>query len=144
MHSEHETRMQLSPNTSYSTGLWPGLYSEGKMQLSPNISHSTGLWPGLYSERKAWAWLVFWRKGLPGWVRGFPGPPVLSTLPSSAGGVSLTPGAGAKLPHAPCSKNQNIKQKHYHSFKNGPHQKNLFKKLDQEAKSTSMCMQENT
>ena len=83
-----------------------------------------------------------------GWA-GFPGAPVVGTLPSGAGGMSSTPGAGAKCPHAPRSKSQNIKQEQYHkkcnkNFKNGPHQKNLLKKFDQEAKSTSMCMQENT
>ena len=43
----------------------------------------------------------------------FPGGPVVETLPSSAGGVDLIPGQGAKVPHASRPKNQNIKQKQY-------------------------------
>ena len=39
----------------------------------------------------------------------FPGHPVVKTLPSSAGGVSLTPGWEAKLPHALWLKSQNVK-----------------------------------
>ena len=43
------------------------------------------------------------------------------------------PGQGAKIPHASWPKNQNIKQKQYcnkfnKDFKNGPHQKKIFKK----------------
>ena len=33
-------------------------------------------------------------------LRDFPGCPVVKTLPSDAGGVSLTPGQEAKIPHA--------------------------------------------
>ena len=51
-------------------------------------------------------------------------------LPSNAGGVGSIPGRGAKIPHAPRPKNQNIKQEQYcdkfkKDFKNGPHQKSL-------------------
>ena len=58
--------------------------------------------------------------------RDFPGGPVVKTSPSNAGGAG--PGQGAKIPHAPQPKNQNIKQKQYcnrlnKDFKNGPYQK---------------------
>ena len=48
---------------------------------------------------------------------------------SNVEGEGLIPGQRAKVPHA----NQNIKQKQYcnkfnKDFKNGPHQKNLYKK----------------
>ena len=64
----------------------------------------------------------------------FPGGPVVKTLPSNAGGAGLIPGWGAKIPRASWPKNQNIKQKQYcnkfnKDFKNGPHQKNLKKKI---------------
>ena len=39
----------------------------------------------------------------------FPGGLVVKTSPSSAGGVSSTPGQGAKIPHDSQSKKQNIK-----------------------------------
>ena len=60
--------------------------------------------------------------------RDFPGGPVVKTSPSNAGGLGLTPGHGAKIPHALWLKNQNIKQKQYchkfnEDFKNGPHPK---------------------
>ena len=38
---------------------------------------------------------------------------MVKTLPSKAGGVSLTPGQGIKIPNASQPKNQNIKQKQY-------------------------------
>ena len=61
-------------------------------------------------------------------LRDFPGGPVVKTSPSNAGGASLIPGWGAKIPHASGSKKQNIRQKQYCNkfnkhFKNGPHQK---------------------
>ena len=31
---------------------------------------------------------------------GFPGAPMIKTLPSNTGGPSLNPGCGAKIPHA--------------------------------------------
>ena len=50
--------------------------------------------------------------------RDFPGNLVAKTLPPNAGGVSLTPGQGAKIPHALWPKNQNIKRKqHYNKLK---------------------------
>ena len=60
---------------------------------------------------------------------GLPGSPVVKTLPSSAGGMGLIPGQGAKIPHASRPENQNIKQKLYcnkfnKDFKNGPHRTN--------------------
>ena len=45
--------------------------------------------------------------------RGFPGGPVVKTLPSSSGSVGSVPGRGAKIPHASWSKNQNIKREKY-------------------------------
>ena len=62
------------------------------------------------------------------------------TSPSSAVCAGLTPGQGAKIPHAAGPKKNNIKKKQYcnkfnKDFKNGPHQKkkslkrkNSFKK----------------
>ena len=66
-------------------------------------------------------------------VWDFLGSPVVKTLPSNAGGVGPIPSRGAKIPHAPGPKNQNIKQKQYcnkfnKDFKNGPHQKKTLKK----------------
>ena len=57
---------------------------------------------------------------------------MVKTSPSSAGGVGLIPGQGAKIPRASGPKNQNIKQKQYGNkfnkdFKNGPHQKKVLK-----------------
>ena len=46
-------------------------------------------------------------------VEGFPGGPLVKNSPSSAGGVGLIPGRGAKLLHALWPKNQNMKQKPY-------------------------------
>ena len=60
---------------------------------------------------------------------------MVKTLPSNAGCAGLIPGQGAKIPHASQPKNQNIKKKKqycnkfYKDFKNGPHQKNLKKKI---------------
>ena len=53
---------------------------------------------------------------------------MVKTSPSNAGGASLIPGQGAKIPHALWPKNQNIKQKQYckkfnKDFKSGPNQK---------------------
>ena len=45
--------------------------------------------------------------------RDVSGCPVVKTSPPKAGGVGLTPGQGAKIPHASPPKNQNIKQKQY-------------------------------
>ena len=45
--------------------------------------------------------------------RDFPGGPVAKTWPSSARGAGLTPGRGAKIPHASQPTNRNIKQKQY-------------------------------
>ena len=55
---------------------------------------------------------------------------MMTTSSSSARGMGLIPGRGAKLPHASRPKNQNIKQKqHCNKFnkelKNSPHQKTL-------------------
>ena len=55
----------------------------------------------------------------------FPGSPVVTTLPSNAGGVSSIPGQGAKVTHILWPKLQSIKQKQYSNkfnedFKNGP------------------------
>ena len=46
--------------------------------------------------------------------RDFPSGPVVKTSPSNAGGVGSIPGWGAKIPHTPGPKNQNIKQKQYY------------------------------
>ena len=46
-------------------------------------------------------------------IKGFPDSPVVKTSPSKAGGVSLIPGQGIKIPNASQPKNQNIKQKQY-------------------------------
>ena len=43
----------------------------------------------------------------------FPGGPVIKTLPSNAGDEGSDSSRGAKMPHAPGPKNQNIKQKQY-------------------------------
>ena len=58
---------------------------------------------------------------------------MVGTSPSNAGGAGSIPVWGAKIPHAPWSKNQNIKQKQYcnkfnKDFKNCTHQKKIFKK----------------
>ena len=44
---------------------------------------------------------------------GFPGGPVVKTLPSNAGGAGSNPHQGTKIPHALWTKKQNIKQKQY-------------------------------
>ena len=64
----------------------------------------------------------------------FPAGPVVKTSPSDARGAGSIPGQGARIPYALRLENQNIKQKQYSNkfnkdFKNGPHQKNIFKKL---------------
>ena len=43
----------------------------------------------------------------------FPGGPVIKTLPSNARDEGSKSGRGAKMPHAPGPKSQNIKQKQY-------------------------------
>ena len=43
--------------------------------------------------------------------RGFPGSPVVKTMPSNAEGACLISGQGVKVPHALWPKNPNIKQK---------------------------------
>ena len=58
--------------------------------------------------------------------KDFPGSPVVKTLSSSAEGIGLIPGQGAKISHSSQPKNQNIKQKQCcnkfnKDFKNGPH-----------------------
>ena len=45
-------------------------------------------------------------------VEDFPGGPLVKTSPSSAGGVGLIPGPGAKLLHALWPKNQNMNRNH--------------------------------
>ena len=47
--------------------------------------------------------------------RDFPGDLVVKTLPPNAGGVGLTSGQGAKIPHALWPKNRNIKWKQYYN-----------------------------
>ena len=59
--------------------------------------------------------------------RDFPDAPVVKTLPSKERTSGSIPGWGAKIPHAWCPRNQNIKQKQHcnkfsKDFKNGPHQ----------------------
>ena len=44
-------------------------------------------------------------------MRDFPGDPVVKTLSSDAGKMSLIPGLGSKIPHDLWPKNQHIKQK---------------------------------
>ena len=58
--------------------------------------------------------------------RDFPAGPVVTTSPSSAGGVGLIPDLRAKILHASWPKSQNIKQKQnvtnsIKTLKNGPH-----------------------
>ena len=66
---------------------------------------------------------------------GFHGGAVVKNPPANAGGAGSIPGQGAKIPHAPRPKNQNIKQRQYcnkfnKDFKNDPHQKKkILKKL---------------
>ena len=60
----------------------------------------------------------------------FLGGPVGETSPSNAGDMGLTPGWGAKIPHASWPKYQNINQKQYchkfnKDFRNGPQQKSF-------------------
>ena len=67
--------------------------------------------------------------------RDFPGDSVVKTLPCNAGGAGSISGWGARIPHASRPKNQNKKQKQYcnkfnKDFKNGPHQKKIFKKKE--------------
>ena len=55
---------------------------------------------------------------------------MVKTLPSSAEGVGLFPGWGAKSPHTSQLKYQSIRQKQYciifiKDFKNGPNQNNI-------------------
>ena len=57
---------------------------------------------------------------------------MVKTLPSSAEGAGSIPGRGAKIPNALEPESQSIKQKQYcnkfnKNFKNGLHQKKLFK-----------------
>ena len=70
--------------------------------------------------------------------RDFPGGPVVKTSSSNAGAMCSIPGWGAKTPHTSQPKSQNLKQKQYcnkfnKDFKNNPHQKKLFKKVQQRA-----------
>ena len=70
-------------------------------------------------------------------IWGLPGSPVVKTSSSNAGGVGLSPGWGANIPHASQPKNkqtnkQNIKRKHIissiSSIKTyGPHKKKSLK-----------------
>ena len=48
-------------------------------------------------------------------MRDFPGSPVVKPLPSSAEGMGLIPGWGAKMPPAQQPKKQNVKQKQYYN-----------------------------
>ena len=57
---------------------------------------------------------------------GFPGGPVVKTLPSNAGGAGSNPHQGTKIPHALWTKKQNIKHEQFcnkfnKDFKSGPH-----------------------
>ena len=59
-------------------------------------------------------------------MRDFPGDPVVKTSPSKAVGVDSIPPQRAKIPHASCPENQNIRQKQYcnkfnKDLKNGPY-----------------------
>ena len=63
------------------------------------------------------------------------GGPVVKTLPSNAEEAGLIPGRGAKILHASRPKQPKHKQKPHckkfnKDFKNGPHQKNLLKKVE--------------
>ena len=58
-------------------------------------------------------------------ARGFPGSPVVKTLPSSAGAMVSIPGQGARIPRTLGPKNQTMKQKQCcdefnKDLKNGP------------------------
>ena len=69
-----------------------------------------------------------------GTVRAIPSGPALRISPSNTAGAGSIPGWAAKVPHAWWPKNQNRKQKQYcnklnKNSENGPHQKNLLKKL---------------
>ena len=44
-------------------------------------------------------------------AKGFPGGPVVKTMPSNAEGAGSIPGLGSGIPHASQPKNQNMKQK---------------------------------
>jgi len=52
--------------------------------------------------------LVHWLEN--GTSGDFLGDPMIKTLPSTAGGVGLIPGLGAKIPHVSWPRNKNIKQ----------------------------------
>ena len=60
---------------------------------------------------------------------------MVKTSPSNAECVGSRPGRGAKIPQTDWSKKQNIKKKRQYGnkfnkdFKNGPHKKNLKKKI---------------
>ena len=82
-------------------------------------------------------------------MRDFPGGPVVKTSPSSAGRAGLIPGRGARIPHASWPKNQDIKQKQYcnkfnKDFKNGPHQKKIFKKMKEMRKELFLTEKEES
>ena len=67
--------------------------------------------------------------------RDLPGGPMIKTSPSNAGDVGQIPGWEAKISHDSWPKIK-TKQKQYCSkfnkdFKNGPHQKNIFKEKKQ-------------
>ena len=67
-------------------------------------------------------------------IKDFPGDSVVKTPPFNAGGAGSIPGQGVNTPHTLWPKNQNLKQKQYcnkfnKDFKNGPHQKKIFKKF---------------
>ena len=62
-------------------------------------------------------------------MEGLPGGPVNLPMQGVAGSI---PGQGAEIPNASGSKNEKIKQKQYcnkvnKDFKNGSHQKKIFK-----------------
>ena len=58
----------------------------------------------------------------------FPRGPLLRTSPSSAGGTGSIFGQGAEIPYVWQPINQNKKQKFNKDFKNGLHEKKIFKK----------------
>ena len=66
---------------------------------------------------------------------------MVGTSPSNAGGVSSSPGQGAKMPHAMWPKVQSITQMHYcnkfsKDFKNGPRQ-NIIKREREQVKESA-------
>ena len=62
--------------------------------------------------------------------KDFSGGPVLKISPSKAGGVSLIPDHGTKVPRVSWPKKQNVRQKQYclnkDFLKNGSHQREIL------------------